>query len=163
MEVELLTYWQFWVVIGMVAFVIEIFTLDFTFFSVGVGALLTGLVSVFSSQVYVNLLAFALLTVVSLFLLRPRMQKVLFRGRRPQGTNVEAMIGKRARVWERIERDRGAVKLYGDIWPARSLSGESFEPGGEVVIERIEGITLYVRAAGETKDTPARGSEEVGG
>ena len=163
MQVELLTYWQFWVVIGIVAFVIEIFTLDFTFFSVGVGALLTGLISVFFSQVYGLLFSFALLTVVSLFLLRPRMQQMLFRARRPQRTNVEAMIGRRAKVWERIDRDRGAVKLYGDIWPARSLSGESFEPGAEVVIERIEGITVYVRAVEEAEAPPAQRSEEVGG
>lgn len=66
-------------------------------------------------------------------------------------TNTDLLLGKSARVLERIESDRpGRVRFEGDEWRAvlEHPDGPALEPGQEVLIRRIEGVTLVVAPAG---------------
>jgi membrane protein implicated in regulation of membrane protease activity len=64
--------------------------------------------------------------------------------RLPRTTGEESMVGKRAVA---IRSGVGAVEVmfHGEIWHA--LSSEPLQEGQEVVIEKVDGLTLRVRPA----------------
>lgn len=63
---------------------------------------------------------------------------------RPVVTGVEAMVGLEARVDERIDGKGGTVHLGGEIWRARIEGREAVATGRKVIIDRVEGLTLWV-------------------
>ena len=40
---------------------------------------------------------------------------------------------------------KGYVKSGGDYWRAKSISGETIEKGTPVIIEKMEGVTAFVK------------------
>ncbi|MFA5561327.1 MAG: NfeD family protein [Eubacteriales bacterium] len=64
------------------------------------------------------------------------------------GTGVEAIVGERVTVSERIDNlsGCGAVKIRGQEWAARSVSeGLTFEPGDMVTVVAVEGVKLICK------------------
>jgi len=47
---------------------------------------------------------------------------------------------------------RGKVYVHGEYWEAESVSGETIPAGTDIVVERSEGMRLYVRAVDATND-----------
>lgn len=66
--------------------------------------------------------------------------------RRRAHVGVEALVGRVA-VAVRPLVPAGQVKLDGELWQARSEV--AVERGAEVVVQRVEGLTLVVAPAGE--------------
>ena len=61
-------------------------------------------------------------------------------------TNVDALIGKRARVVKSIEPLKGGqVTINGQIWSARSHSGEVLSVESTVEVLKVVGCHLIVR------------------
>lgn len=62
-------------------------------------------------------------------------------------TNADRCIGETALVVEDIDNifERGAVKINGIIWTARSVDGMPIEKDSSVRVERIDGVKLIVR------------------
>ena len=61
-------------------------------------------------------------------------------------TGVEALIGQTGLVVERISPFTGGrVYLKGELWKAFDSEGGTLEENTPVVIEKIEGVSLYVR------------------
>jgi membrane protein implicated in regulation of membrane protease activity len=67
---------------------------------------------------------------------------------RPVQSNVDALIGQRALVVQRVaEHDPGQVRVRDEVWravPAPGISGP-FEAGTVVTIHNVDGVTLQVR------------------
>ena len=63
-------------------------------------------------------------------------------------SNADAVVGQRALVVQRVaEHGPGQVRVRDEIWraaPARGAAGP-FEPGAEVTVEDVDGVTLLVR------------------
>ena len=60
-------------------------------------------------------------------------------------TGVEAMLGQEAVVTEALaDPHGGTVRINGELWTARSLSGPVAE-GERVIVEQLEGLKLWVR------------------
>jgi membrane-bound serine protease (ClpP class) len=59
-------------------------------------------------------------------------------------TGAEAMIGMRAEVVSPLSPE-GQVRLNGELWNA--MSSTHAERGDEVVVKRLEGLTLVVEPA----------------
>jgi membrane protein implicated in regulation of membrane protease activity len=156
MEIAMEQYaWIFWLVLGVLFIVAEIFTFGFVLFWFGIGALLAALVSFLGFGFTVQFLVFAgisiLLTVFSRkifssFLSSDQGTKVL--------TGVDSLPGKIGTV---ITSSKGAlneasVKVYGTVWTAFPEEGEeSLEEGEKVMVTRVEGACLYVK---KVKDLP---------
>ena len=87
---------------------------------------------------------FVLFTAVLLGALWPLRRKLLEK-RRPR-VNLDRVVGMTAVVTEAVDNveGRGAVKVDGKVWSARSEHGETLEPGDLVRVLRIEGVKLYV-------------------
>jgi membrane-bound serine protease (ClpP class) len=62
--------------------------------------------------------------------------------RRRARVGVEALVGRQAVVTSTLA-PTGLVKIDGELWAARSVT--PVESGSEVVIERVDGLTLLVR------------------
>ena len=53
--------------------------------------------------------------------------------------------------------NEGAVKVFGSVWTAYPAEGEPpLEAGDRVVVERLQGASIYVRRAGSIPDWRAR-------
>ena len=61
--------------------------------------------------------------------------------RRKAVTGAEALVGQKAVAVTRL-RPSGQVRVAGELWAARSESGA--EPGDEVVVRAVDGLTLSV-------------------
>jgi membrane protein implicated in regulation of membrane protease activity len=87
---------------------------------------------------------FLVVSVLLVSLVRPVVRRRLTP---PQSlsTGIEALVGKRALVLDRVARDEGQVKVDGQVWTARPLNeGDEFEPGEQVTVMRIDGATAVV-------------------
>ena len=66
----------------------------------------------------------------------------------PHASNVDALIGQRGLVTVALAGHApGQVRVRDEIWRARPAAGlaEPVEPGTEVIVEGVEGVTLIVR------------------
>lgn len=66
--------------------------------------------------------------------------------RRSRRTNLFTMVGQPAEVisWK---NGKGQVQCQGEIWTARSETGESFGRGDKVKVAELRGMTLLVKRA----------------
>lgn len=96
-------------------------------------------------EIWLQILIFAIVSAVALAVTRPLVKK--FTNGRRMPTNVDRFIGEKAVVTEKIENDlsKGAVKIGGLEWTARSVDSETAEVGEQVTVEAIEGAKLIVR------------------
>jgi membrane protein implicated in regulation of membrane protease activity len=63
-------------------------------------------------------------------------------------SNADAMVGQRALVVQRVaEHIAGQVRVRDEVWRAAPAPGAAgpFEPGAEVTVEGVDGVTLRVR------------------
>jgi membrane protein implicated in regulation of membrane protease activity len=69
--------------------------------------------------------------------------------RRQEGvhSNADALIGRTALVTTPLsEHAPGQVKVRDEVWRARPAAGQGpYDPGAEVVVEAVDGVTLVVR------------------
>ncbi|WP_066519913.1 NfeD family protein [Curtobacterium ammoniigenes] len=142
-----------WIVVGLALGVIEIFALDFIFLMLAVGAA-GGLVSILLGLPWwASVIIAALVALLLLGLVRPRMLRLLSRGADPRPTNVSALIGMPGIVAVAFTPYQpGQVRLAnGETWSAR-LTGEPDTEGTpplgtRVTVVAIEGSTAVVRPA----------------
>jgi membrane protein implicated in regulation of membrane protease activity len=148
-----------WIALILVLGAVEVFTLDFIFIMLAVGAaggLVATLVGLpwWAAVVVAAVIALLLLAVV-----RPRVLRALGRGADPHRTGVEGLIGMTGQVAVAFTPNApGQVRLAnGETWSARidpvdptaaTLGGPP--PGAPVVVTAIDGSTAVVRLAERT-------------
>ena len=95
------------------------------------------------------MVVFLVVSTVLLIFTKPFVAKFTAKG--GAKTNADRLIGQSARLIEAVNNDlsQGALKLGGTTWSVKSITGESLPAGTRVVIEKIEGVTLYVRKEDE--------------
>ncbi|MBR5797959.1 MAG: NfeD family protein [Clostridia bacterium] len=102
------------------------------------GALVALVLSLFDVAMHWQILAFAVITVVTLFFgLKIRRKKTK--------TNVDALIGKIVLITEEVNNieARGAGKLNGQVWSVRAKDpAQALVPGDQAVVVAIEGVKL---------------------
>ncbi len=147
MEIKIL-YW-YWLVLGMVLIITELFIPSFTIFWFGLGALLVGgLVLlfpdiIFAWQVFVFAIASGVFTFLWFVFLKPYMTD-----RTKAGISREAALGQSGLVISSPgEKNRGVVRfttplLGSDEWPF--ICEETVMPGDRVFVREISGNTLIV-------------------
>ncbi len=134
-----------WFAVAVICTVIEALTFALTTIWFAAGALVMVFLSFLPIPFAWQALLFLALSALLLAFTRPIAVKKLKVGRAK--TNAESLIGGRGLVIKDImEFESGEVKISGSIWNARAVDGGSILAGSECVVERIEGVTLYVRA-----------------
>ncbi len=139
-------HWLSWVIVAIVCAVAEIFTEGFFIIWFSGGALAAALAAKLGFALEWQ---FGLFVVVSTALVLSTKRLVeRFQKKGPDvKTNVQALIGKEAVVIMEIpEKGSGQVKVGGDVWTARSLSGGRIPLGVTVTVKRVDGVHLVVQS-----------------
>ena len=139
--------WWVWVLAAFVLLIIEFFTTTahIGFFAVGafLVAILVGLNV--AGPLWFQLIFFATSSVVLLIFVRPIIVRKLGLSRTPV---VDSMSGEHAVVLEELAPEgEGRAEMRGTTWSARNVGQTPLTRGQRVVVDRVVGLTLYVRAA----------------
>ncbi|MGN1124847.1 MAG: NfeD family protein [Candidatus Gastranaerophilaceae bacterium] len=141
-----MTVWQFCICAGLAFLILELM-LPFTFFlSLAIGAFLTSVVAVWIVSKSVLIPTFAVLSIFSLIVFRPFLAKAKNNNKKENETGIEGLyIGKTAKVIKTINKNEGAISIYGERWEARCIDEEEIPEGAEVEIVKNESLVMYVK------------------
>lgn len=132
-----------WGIIIVVSLVAEFNTTDLTAVWFAVGAIPSLICAVFGVGLAIQLIVFAVLSVILVLATRPLVKK--FNKRETIATNADRIIGMIGKVTEEIEPERkGVVKVNYQLWTAISKNNVHIEKNVDVVIVEIEGNKLVV-------------------
>ena len=136
--------WQIWLIASGIFFIIEIFTVGFFVFWLGVAALIAMVISFFIDNVIFQASVFVISSGLLILATRPLVNKIVKKDAIP--TNVYSLVGKKGIVIEDINwaNGTGQIKVEGDIWSAQTKEKVNIPKGTEVEIESIEGVKVYV-------------------
>jgi len=112
----------------------------------GIGGIAVGLLTLADSAgpAWLQVLLFSVISLCALWLFREKLMQT-FQGK--VQNPVDSFIGEIALVVDDIAVDGvGKVELRGTSWSARNVGPSPLSPGGRCVVERVEGLTLFVRA-----------------
>lgn len=138
--------WWIWVLIGFGLLVIEFAasTLHLGLFAVGafvVGILLAVGVDM---PLWAQIVVFTGVSLVSLFVFRPILIRKLKLHQTPV---VDSIVGESAVALDEIAiQGLGKAELRGSTWSARNIGATALTRGQRCTVERIDGLTIHVRA-----------------
>ena len=136
--------WVLWTIAAAALAAGEIFTLGFFLGPIAIAAAIAAIVAAIGLPVEVQVAVFAVASAASLAFLRPIAKRHMRTPARLK-SGTAALVGSRATVIERVDADRGQVKIGGEIWTARSYDEDDvFEPGSRVDVMKIDGATALV-------------------
>jgi membrane protein implicated in regulation of membrane protease activity len=110
------------------------------------GAVAALIAAAAGADLAVQLVAFVAVSAVALAVTRPLARRLTARSQ-AVATNADRAIGETGRVTETIDNahSTGAVYVDGKTWTARSEDGSVIPAGTQVLIERMEGVKLFVK------------------
>jgi inner membrane protein len=137
--------WWLWILVGLALLVVEMFTpggLFALFF--GVGALLTAGLAAVGAGAVLQWFVFTAVSLVLVGVVRKPIQEWMARR---SGPPVENLVGEEATLLEDVAAgETGRAELRGTTWSARVSSGIPLKAGQRCKVERVEGLTLLLRA-----------------
>lgn len=141
--------WGFWLVVGVVLLIIELFTQAVWTICVAAGCIAAVIAYLMGASLALQLVVLAVFSVVSFFVLSPLLKRLYVseKKRRETATGMEALIGRKAFVTQEIKPGKpGRVRIDGDSWQA-ILSEDSGELrcGEQVEVVKHESIILIVK------------------
>jgi membrane protein implicated in regulation of membrane protease activity len=153
--------WILWTVLGVILIIAEVFTPGFVLLWFGVGALIAALASFLGASFPAQFVIFIALSSALTALSRTIFAEYFSRHDEPDGLKVgaSALPGKVGTVVtsSRGALNEGAVKVFGSVWTAYPAEGEPpLEAGDRVVVERLQGASIYVRRADALPDWRAQ-------
>lgn len=139
----------FWLAALVVLLIVEAATTGMVCIWFSIGAAASLLVSLFSSNMLLESLVFAVVSAVSLAACRPLV--VRLQQQRADPTNGDRNIGRTATVLEPITPERpGRVRLDGVDWAARVCGNFTLETGQLCRVFDIQSTVLIVEPQPET-------------
>lgn len=139
--------WQIWVILGIIFVIIEIFDPAFFFLSLGIGAIVTGLLALLpfvQRHLWLQILSFAVISFLG-FLSMRRLGKRVLANPGPE-TNVFALKGQIGTLTQAIPADgTGYVRVGSEEWVAISEDHSALPEGRKVEILDIDGNKLVVK------------------
>ena len=146
-----------WIILALVFAGAELLTLSFVAFYPAIGALAAAVTAALGGDVWIQLLVFVVVSVVSLLLTRKPLLRLM--SRTPQvPSNAPTVVGKRAVVVIAVEEgpgQRGQVRVGTEHWSARSEHERAIAEGVTVDVVRIDGVSLVVRPSGVASSAQA--------
>lgn len=137
--------WHWWAGLGLVLLIAEIFVPGFFLLCLGIGCAGGSLAAALGAAPPLQLISFSALSLAAFLTIRPVLMKRLWTGSSVR-TNVDALIGRRARVTQDFEPALrlGRVAVDGDDWRAECTTDRPLRVGDLVSIVRVESNTLIV-------------------
>ena len=137
--------WGFWLIAAGIFFIIEIATVGFLIFWLGIGALLAMLTSLFVDNVIIQTAVFVVSSSILIPLTKPFVDRFTKKDSVP--TNTYSLINKKGIVTLDIDpiKGKGLVKVNGETWSAKTEDETSILKDTEVEIIAIDGVKLIVK------------------
>lgn len=146
--------WYWWIGAAFLLVVVEMVSLDLVLIMFAGGAIAAAVASMAGANLIVQIIVFGVVATLLLLALRPWLLKYL-RHRTPlTETNISAQVGRTGTVVAEVTDDGGRIKLFGEVWTARSVDGQRFPVGYDVRVVRIDGATAVVDAATSKNTSP---------
>lgn len=138
--------WVFWLIAAGVFFIIEMATIGFLVFWLGIGALLAMVTSFITDSILIQALVFIITSTLLLIFTRPLVDKFI-KVPKEVKTNAYSIIGKKGIVISKINNIEGTgqIKIDGDVWAAKSATDEDIPENTEVEIVEIDGVKAVVK------------------
>ena len=137
--------WQLWTLVGILCLILELTSGDFFIMCFSIGAFVTAIVAAFVPSFTVQVIVFAVASLLCLLFVRPLALKYFHRKDPDRPSNADAMIGRRGVVTEKIETGGyGRVKIDGDSWKAQSSISSDINKGTRVEVTAIDSVIITV-------------------
>ena len=141
-------HWMIWLALFLLFAIIELSTVQLVSIWFAVGAVAGGVAALITGDrlLWVEIVAFAAVTALSLAVTKPLVKKLKTVPDTP--TNKDKLPGKTVTVLSEVSKDAGTVRLNDIDFEAR-LSPEESVPipvGEKAVVQEIDGIKLIVKA-----------------
>ena len=139
--------WQMWAVIAVVCLILELTAGDFFIICFSIGAVFAAITAAVGGGIYLQLVMFAVFTLISLFWVRPFAQRYLHKGEDNRVSNADALLGRQGRVVETVKADGfGRVQIDGDIWKAVTNETLDIPEGSNVRVIGRESTVITVES-----------------
>ncbi len=131
-----------WAVLALGFLVLEGCTVAMVSLWFAFGAAAALILGLLGAAFWLQVAAFLVVSGALLALLRPMLRKYA----KTTKTNVDSIPGTQGLVTESIDNVayQGQVKLGAMTWTARSSSGAPISAGTQVVVDRVEGVKVFV-------------------
>lgn len=137
-----------WLIGAGILALAEFATMDFSLLMLATAALVTAGVATVGIPMWVEVIVFAMTSLLTLLLIRPVLRKRMMRNPHSNLFDQRSLEGKKATVVEAFPvnpNGSGMVRLEGELWSAKAAyPGESFAEGEEVDVLKIDGTTAVV-------------------
>ncbi len=150
---EIMTMMIIWLVVLILAVVVEVATMGLTTIWFAGGALVAIVATLIHAPIAIQVILFFIVSLLMLFFTRPVAVKYFNKDR--VKTNVESMVGRQAIVISEINNIQGIgqVTVGGNQWSARSMDNNVIIPTGAVVnVVAINGVKLIVKVDERMKE-----------
>ncbi len=141
--------WILWLVLGVALIIAEVFTLGFVLLWFGIGAIAAALVGLVGGGFLLQFLVFAIVSVALTAMSRTIFAKYWSHDEEDSvKMGVDSLPGQIGTVTlaSKGALREGAVKVYGSIWTAFPVDGETeLTEGEKVEVVNVKGSSIYVR------------------
>lgn len=138
--------WQLWLIVSFICLILELTNGDFFIFCFAVGGIGGLAASLFTDTLWIQVVAFSIVSLLSIFFVRPVILKYFHKPGRK--SNADALIGRTGKVEEAIPGNGfGYVRIDGDSWKAKTSDGEPLAAGTDVRVIKMESIIVTVEVA----------------
>lgn len=141
-----LSFIHLWIIAGILLSISEIFIPGFAVMCLGLGAFGGAGAAYLGWGWEIQAGVFCAVSILSVFLVRPVAIKFLYQKEEKIATNVQALVGKRAKVVEEIpgNLEKGRVKVEGEEWNAVARVDLPIPAGEYVTVREVDGNKLIV-------------------
>ena len=148
--------WIFWLIAAGIFFIIEMATIGFLVFWLGIGALLAMVTSFITDSIFIQALVFVVTSTLLLIFTRPLVNKFIKIPKEIK-TNAYSIIGKKGIVISKINNIEGSgqIKIDGEIWSAKSFADEDIPENTEIEIVEIDGVKAVVKEVSQKEENKA--------
>lgn len=136
--------WQIYCIVGVVCIILEMVVPSMFFLNLSIAGFITAVISLFIHNSNMLTIDFIILSIVSVFLLRPLLLRTLKTSKDKETGVKSEYIGKIVKVIEPVTKSSGAITIYDERWDARVENEDEIPAGEEVRIVKNDSLVMYV-------------------
>ena len=139
--------WHIWSIAGFILLLIEMMTPTTFFLTLAGASFFAGIAAyLYPDETGIQVGAFVIFLPIFYFAIKPFMDK---KDKEPQSTGLDAKyLGQSAIVSKTIGKNGtngiGEIKIYGEVWQAKSCDDSEISEGSMVKIVRNESLIMFV-------------------
>ncbi len=137
--------WIIWFILAIVFLFLEIFAANYLFISIGIGALLAGIIAfIYPGSIIAQIIFFAIVSFPVYLWLRKNSKRI-FRVSTSRMNISNKLQGKKGVITQEIAaKGKGYVRIAGQEWLAVSQNSKTITEGQAVKVASVSGNKLVV-------------------